>query len=125
MEFWTLKQFRSTVDVFMAAKCDDAARKSVRFDLAILREKGREAGTQLSKAVGDGIFEFRSRSGTLRIRMLYYFLPGRVIVFVHAFIKKGGPVPEADKKLAKKRRALIHQGEGLHDFKIDTTTVRH
>ena len=66
-----------------------------------------EFGPQLrmphSRAMGDGLFELRSR-GTEGIgRVFYCFMVQKRIVALHAFMKKTQETPERELKLARKR----------------------
>lgn len=63
-----------------------------------------------SRAMGDGLFELRSRGRSGIGRALYCFVTGKRIVIVHAFIKKSQQTPERELKLARKRAKEVRNG---------------
>jgi phage-related protein len=56
----------------------------------------------LSKALGDGIFELR-HVGKLNTRVLWFFMKGRRIVFLHGIRNKGQAIPARDLVTARER----------------------
>lgn len=57
----------------------------------------------LSKYLEPGLWELRIRSGTDILRILYTFRKGRIILLLHAFIKKKQKMPVGDLETARKR----------------------
>ena len=56
----------------------------------------------LSKSLGGGLFELR-HVGKLNTRILWFFMPGRRIVAVHAIRNKGQAVATRDLETARRR----------------------
>ena len=54
----------------------------------LLTEHGPSLRLPHSRAFGDGLFELRPRGGAGTGRAFYYFLLGKRVVVLHAFIKK-------------------------------------
>jgi len=61
-------------------------------------------GMPLCRPLGDGLWEVRSDLSSSRIaRLLFCFTEGRLLV-LHGFIKKTQKTPDAELKLARKRK---------------------
>jgi phage-related protein len=58
----------------------------------------------LSKAIGDGLFEFR-HVGKLNTRVLWFFMKGRRIIGVHVIRNKGQAIAAHDLRTARERMA--------------------
>ena len=83
-------------------------------DYARIVELPMEFGPQLrmphSRAMGDGLFELRSR-GTEGIgRVSYCVMVQKRIVALHAFMKKTQQTPGRELKLARKRMREVRDG---------------
>jgi phage-related protein len=76
----------------------------------ILAEYGPSLRLPHSRAFGDGLFELRPRGRSGIGRAFYCFLLGRLIVVLHAFIKKTQQTPERELKLARKRLKELQDG---------------
>jgi len=80
---------------------DPVARKM----LARLRQAARlgrpTTNTEVSKPLGDGIYEFRKDN----LRIIYFFDDTRMIICTHHFIKKTQKTPPGEKDHAKLCRA--------------------
>ena len=84
-------------------------RAKVIADLHLLEEYGNMAREPLSKHLGDGLFEVRSKVGSDIARLLYFFDGGRIIIVTNGFVKKQRKTPSREIELAKRRRA-VHLG---------------
>jgi len=62
-------------------------------------EVGNRAREPLSKSLGNGLFELRTKSA----RIFYCFRPGGVIVLLHGFTKKSQKTPAREMETAIKR----------------------
>ena len=84
-------------------------------DYARLLELAREYGPNLkmpySRAMSDGLLEFRVRGSSGHARALYCFRVGRRIVVLHAFRKKTRQTADHDLALARKRLKEIARGQ--------------
>jgi phage-related protein len=76
----------------------------------LLTEYGPHLGMPHSRALGDGLFELRTRGRSGIGRAFYCFLVGKRIVIVHAFIKKTQQTPDKELKLARKRAKELLNG---------------
>lgn len=80
--------------------------------LQLLEYNGNELREPYSKALEDGIFELRTKSGSDISRVLYFFYIGRKIIVTNGFIKKTQKTPASQIALAKKYRDdyLLREG---------------
>ena len=78
--------------------------------IELLTEHGPSLRMPHSRAFGDGLFEVRPRGRSGIGRAFYCFLLGkRVVVVLHAFIKKTQQTPDKELNLARKRlKELLH-----------------
>jgi phage-related protein len=75
----------------------------LRARIAFLAEAGNRAREPLSKSLGEGLFELRTKSS----RIFYCFKPGGVIVLLHAFTKKSQKTPRRELQVALNRMENI------------------
>lgn len=80
--------------------------------LDLLAEQGHRLRRPHSGALGDGLFELRCREGGIQVRMLYAFEGNGIAVLTHGIVKKTGPIPRAEVRLAARR---------LHQYRRDPT----
>lgn len=78
-------------------------KKSVGDDLQKL-EYGWPVGMPLAKSMGSGIHELRSNLPKGRTARVFFFVEGRTLILVHAFIKKSRKTPDQDLELARRRK---------------------
>ncbi|HVA26332.1 MAG TPA: type II toxin-antitoxin system RelE/ParE family toxin [Chloroflexota bacterium] len=85
-----------------------------RFDWSIeqLRIRNTQAGEPLVRHLEGGIWELRRESNTNIFRLLYCFLSGRRIVFLHGFQKKTQKTPRRETDLAQRRLNEFVKREG-------------
>ena len=78
--------------------------------IELLTEHGPSLRMPHSRAFVDGLFEVRPRGRSGIGRAFYCFLLGkRVVVVLHAFIKKTQQTPDKELNLARKRlKELLH-----------------
>ena len=57
----------------------------------------------LSKYLEPGLWELRIKAGTNNLRIIYTFDKGRVIILLHAFVKKQQKTSSNDLAIARKR----------------------
>ena len=81
-------------------------------DLELLEKFGNHIGEPLSKAIGNGIFELRTRYSKTQIRCLYFFCYGGKIIVTNGFVKKTDKTPRREISLAEKRRAEYIKRKG-------------
>jgi phage-related protein len=75
----------------------------LRARIAFLAEVGNRAREPLSKSLGGGLFELRTKSS----RIFYCFKPGGVIVLLHGFSKKSQKTPNRELQVALNRMENI------------------
>ena len=76
-----------------------------------LSEKGNQCRYPTSEHIEDGLFELRGRAKKKQARLIFYFKPNKMIVFVHAFYKPGNKISPDDIAMAKKNRKTIEENQ--------------
>ncbi len=74
-----------------------------------MMEYGPNLGMPHSRAMGDGLFEIRAKSGEGIGRVFYCVLVGRHIVILHGFVKKSDKTPAKELKIARNRMKEVLQ----------------
>ena len=92
-----VKEFLDSLDVKMRAK--------MLWTIQLLEVNGIELREPYSKALEDGIFEFRAKVGSDISRVLYFFVVGHKVILTNGFIKKSTKTPSGEKEKAKRYRA--------------------
>jgi phage-related protein len=89
-------------------------RTQARFDWAIeqLLLRNTRAGEPLVRHLEGKIWELRRESDTNSYRLLYAFLPGRRILFLHGFQKKTQKTSRREIEIARTRLASFLRREG-------------
>ena len=89
-------------------------RTQARFDWSIeqLRIRNVQAREPLVRHVEGKIWELRRESDANIYRLLYCFLPGRRILFLHGFTKKSQKTPRREIEIALKRLVSFLGREG-------------
>ena len=82
---------------------DEMSRAVVDTDLSELERLGTRAREPLSKSLGRGLFELRSKTPMGNVRILYFFLKGRIILLTNGFVKKTWTVPQDEIDIARRR----------------------
>lgn len=107
---WTAWQYRNVFDDLYEQGGEDL-RLSIDVRLDQLLERGNECKRPITAPLEDGIHEFRAKDA----RLLFYFEPGKRIIFVVGIVKKQSSVPRAAIDDAKRIRKMIQEKkEGLH-----------
>lgn len=100
MENWKFRQYNNVVDSFLA-NCNPDEEVELKAKLGILLEKGNRCVWPVSKPLGNGLFSLRAKEKRKHMRLLYIFMPQRIICFVHAFIKKTRQISLKDIRIAR------------------------
>lgn len=82
---------------------DIMSRATVESDLSELERLGTRAKEPLSKPLGNGLFELRSKTPMGNVRILYFFLKGRIILLTNGFVKKTWAIPQDEIGIARRR----------------------
>jgi hypothetical protein len=112
---WTSRQFGTVIDRFKP-DCPVEAWDDLLIRYALLKTKGPACGSLVAKKLrgSKDIWELLGHADNHQPRLLFYFSPvknTKLIVFVHAFMKKGKHDYPPAIALATKRRASIERGE--------------
>lgn len=91
-----VEAFIDSLDVKMRAKALGR--------LELLEEYGPRLGMPFSRHLDDGIFELRVVHGGNAVRLLYFFVSGKVVVLTHGFAKKTQKTPVRELERAKRAR---------------------
>lgn len=78
--------------------------------IELLMEHGPNLRMPHSRAMGEGLFELRSKGKEGIGRAFYCYLVGKRVVIVHAFVKKAKQTLERDLTVARKRVAEVKNG---------------
>lgn len=84
---------------------DSKMRVKVFEGIALLKMNGPKLREPYSKAMGDGLFELRTKQGSNITRVLYFFFDGQQIVMTNGFVKKTQKTPQSEISTAKKFRS--------------------
>ena len=71
--------------------------------LDLLEDHGPLLGSPHSKALSEGLFELRPKSRSGIGRAFFCYCSGRMIIVLHAFIKKTQKTPQRDLTIARNR----------------------
>ena len=85
-------------------EADPKMRAKILMEIDLLSEYGNKLREPYSSALGDGIFELRTRIGSDISRILYFFMIGNKIILTNGFVKKQQKTPKREIVLAKKYR---------------------
>lgn len=107
IEFYKSPSGKNYVEEFLQS-LDSEVREETYNNMALLKKLGAAAKYPLIDNLGDKIFELRTRlndgSGNTWVRILYFWMPGNIIIMTNGFIKKSNKIPLDEIKIAKKRR---------------------
>ena len=108
---WSLLQYNGAWDALVAT-CDQSEQDALKMRVAQLQIHGNQAKYPVTESFGDGLHEVRARSGRVRVRLLFGFLPGRRIVFVWGGKKKGSSLP---KEVIRRARILLAEAQAIEE----------
>ncbi len=111
VDFFQLDDGTKPVAEFIKS-LDVKLRALVANDLYKLQILGNEAKYPLSKPLGDGIFECRTKGEDRIARVLYFFDEGKIIIATNGFVKKTQKTPKSEIDLAKARRKIYFERKG-------------
>lgn len=111
VEYYERENGDRPAEEFILAQ-DKKLRAKIFMTLEFLEEKGPELREPFSKALGDGIFEVRTKLGSDISRVLYFFVVGRKIILTNGFIKKAQKTPRTEIERAKRYRMDYWDREG-------------
>jgi phage-related protein len=94
----------------------DRAVAKCRGKIELLRTHGHQLKRPHAAYLGDGLYELRTRMGSVNYRMLYFFHDRAAVVLAHGFEKKQARVPDRDLRLADRRRRVFEDDPAAHTF---------
>lgn len=106
VEYYSTANGRSPVKEFIDSlpnKLNVKTLKAIHF----LREYGNMINPPYSKPLGDGLFELRVEFSSDIVRIIYFYMNGKVIVLTNGFVKKQQKTPRNEIELALKRRKIF------------------
>ena len=85
----------------------------------LLQDNGYQLREPYSKALEDGLFELRIKSGSNISRIIYFFYVNRRIILTNGFVKKTQKIPriEIDKAIRYRDDYLSRSGDS-NEYKI-------
>lgn len=87
---------------------DDESRRTIGIDIATV-EFGWPVGIPLTRSLGGGLHEIRSRISGGRIARVIFLIRDNRLVLLHGFVKKTKRAPKADIDIARRRaREFVH-----------------
>ncbi len=92
------------------AKCLVRVRELAQF--------GHDLRRPAADYLRDGIYELRAKHGHIQYRLLYCFYGRTIAVLVHALVKEGSAVPEADLERALRRKRAFEQDPNGHTLEM-------
>ena len=104
VEFYELPDGTVPVQEFLESLTLKMRAKMFR-EIDLLVQNGPELRMPYSRAVGEGIFELRSKVSTDISRVFYFFFVGNRAVLTNGFVKKTQKTPRREIELAKKYRS--------------------
>lgn len=112
-------QYNGAYDALIA-ECDQSMKVALKARLSQLKIKGNLASFPVTEPLDDGLFELRARSGKVRIRVLFGFLPGKRIVIVWGGTKDQRRLRPETIRMARDRLVFAAAAGEL-----DEITARH
>ena len=101
--FYETAEGKSPAENFIDSSDGDTQDKFV-YKKELLEEFGPQLRYPHTDVLGDGIFELRFKGKEGQVRILFFFLCGKRIIFTQGFIKKTQKTPKKEIKIARQRR---------------------
>ena len=87
---------------------DSESRRTIGTDIATV-EFGWPVGMPLTRSLGRGLHEIRSRISGGRIARVIFLIHDNRLVLLHGFVKKTEKTPKSDMDIARRRaRGIAH-----------------
>jgi len=84
-------------------------RKSIGEDIKTV-EFGWPIGMPTCRAMGDGLYEIRTRLFDKKIARVFFCFYDNKLILLHGFIKKAQKTPKPELDIAKKRKREVEHG---------------
>lgn len=86
--------------------------------LSILAEHGFRTPRRIIENLGDGIYELRTRLGTVNYRILFFFYGTTAVVLTHGFTKER-EIPPGEIPRALRRKEQFEAGPERHAVEVE------
>ncbi len=87
---------------------DSESRRAIGTDIATV-EFGWPVGMPLTRSLGGGLHEIRSRISARRIARVIFLIHDDRLVLLHGFVKKARKTPKPEMDIARRRaREIVH-----------------
>ena len=106
IKFFKLENGSCPVRDFIESIQDKNLKAKVLRDIEILAVEGRKIRMPLSKYVGDGFYELRTKQSSNITRISYFFVVGDLIILTNGYIKKDNKLDSRELQKAKKYRDI-------------------
>jgi phage-related protein len=106
---YTIEYFHKRVKAEIESWPDGILADFARI-VELLMEFGPSLRMPHSRAMGDGLFELRSRGREGIGRAFYCFVMDQRVVILHAFVKKTQETPMQELRIARKRMKEVQYG---------------
>lgn len=104
IQFYETENGKCPVQKFLDSLEPKMIAKTLR-TIDLLEANGPMLCKPYSRAMGEGIFELRTRQGTNISRVFYFFQVGEKVILTNGFVKKTQKTPKNEMELAKKYKA--------------------
>ena len=101
IEFYETEDGKCPVCEFLDS-LDPKMKAKVLRTIDLLEANGPVLRKPYSEAIGDGLFELRTKLGSNITRIFYFFFIGQKAVLTNGFVKKSQKTPKTELDLAKK-----------------------
>lgn len=108
VEYYSTDSGRSPVKEFIDMLPNKLRVKTLK-SIQFLREYGNMINQPYSKSLGNGLFELRVEFSSDVVRIIYFYLNGKIIVLTNGFVKKQQKTPRNEIELALKRRKIFSE----------------
>lgn len=103
VEYYVKKDGTKPAEEFIFSQ-DEKMQAKILLMIKLLETKGPAVREPFSKALGDGLFEIRTRLGSDITRVLYFFVVSRKVILTNGFVKKSQKTPSEEIRRAKRYR---------------------
>lgn len=107
---WTVSYYNKAVYKSIMAWPQKICGNYLRI-VDLMEQFGPNLGMPFTRAMGDGLFEIRTKGQEGIGRVFFCYKKGKNIVILHGFIKKTNNTPQKELVIARKRMAEVQKNE--------------
>lgn len=100
------------VDEFILSVDNGKLQEKILYDMGKLNDLGSRAKPPLTKHVGEGIFELRTKQSSNISRVFYFFIDGNKMIMTNGYIKQQDKMDKSEYNIARKRRQRYYDNLG-------------